>query len=337
MIEALHYHKISDGKVKCTLCPHECVLEAGERGKCRVRLNRGGILLAENYGMIPAMHLDPIEKKPLYHFYPGSSIFSIGTIGCNLSCGFCQNCDISQNEVKEFPGLSPYSPDEIVSIALSTSGNIGLAYTYNEPAVFYEFIREAAPIASEKGLKNVFISNGFIEEAPLSEIISFIDAFNIDLKSFDNGFYKTQTGGRVKPVLNTLERIRKSGKHLEITTLIIPGLNDDIIQFKSMVSWIRDHLGNKTVLHLSRYFPSYRFTIPATSVETLNRLYEIAREQLTFTYLGNLMTGERSDTYCPVCGSLMIRRSGYQAKIQGIDQGQCSSCYTPVSDFIKIS
>ncbi len=320
------------------LCPHECVLHSGERGKCRVRLNRDGVLYAENYGLIPAMHLDPIEKKPLYHFYPGSKVFSIGTIGCNLSCGFCQNCDISQSEVKEFPGLVPYLPEKIVSTAIATPDNIGIAYTYNEPVIFYEFVSETASLARKKGMKNIFISNGFIGEEALAGIIGYMDAFNIDLKSFDNSFYRENTGGRVKPVLTTLENIRKAGKHLEITNLIIPGLNDDRANFKNMISWIREHLGDKTILHLSRYFPSYNFMIPSTPVETMNILYGVAREQLVFTYLGNLRADVGSDTFCPVCGNLLISRSGYLVKIRGIGEDRCcSACYSPVSNYLKIA
>ena len=327
MREAKFYKILAGEKVRCNLCPHFCIIEPGQRGICGVRKNLDGHLKTENYGLVSAIQFDPVEKKPLYHFYPGKSILSFGSIGCNFTCGFCQNCDISQTTVDDYPWLNHYAIDQILNIATSDDSSIGIAYTYNEPTIYYEFMTDIAREAGKARLKNVMISNGFITEEPLEELMPFIDAFNIDLKAFRNEFYKEQSGARLKPVKETLKKIRSAGKHLEITNLIIPTLNDQRDIFLEMLVWIRDELGEETILHLSRYFPAYQMTIPATPGELLQELYELARSYLPFSYMGNINSDHGSDTFCPSCNNLVIERTGYSVRIRGIDEsGNCSNC-----------
>jgi pyruvate formate lyase activating enzyme len=285
---AHYYKKLEESAVQCTLCPHKCKLLPGQTGICHVRSNRQGELQTENYGKVSALHLDPIEKKPFYRFFPGSYILSLGTVGCNLQCQFCQNCEISQTGINDFPWAKDYTPDEIVKKALEISNNIGIAFTYNEPTVFYEYMLDIAKISKNRGLKNVVVSNGYINKSPLKELLPWIDAFNIDLKAFTNEFYKKQTHSQIQPVKDTLVAIRNSGKHLEITNLIIPGLNDDEQEFTEMVEWISTQLGKESILHLSRYFPRYKMAIPSTSETVLRKLYSIAKSHLKYVYIGNI-------------------------------------------------
>jgi pyruvate formate lyase activating enzyme len=263
----------------------------------------------------------------LYHFYPGRNILSFGSIGCNFTCGFCQNCDISQTTVDDYPWLNHYSIEQILNIALSDDSSIGIAYTYNEPTIYFEFMMDIARESEKAGLKNVMISNGFITKEPLEDLLPHMDAFNIDLKSFRNDFYQKQSGARLKPVKESLKQIRAAGKHLEITNLVIPTLNDREDEFLKMLEWIQGELGDETVLHLSRYFPAYQMTIPATSKETLDHLFGLAKSYLPYTYLGNISTIRGSDTYCPSCSNLLIERKGYSIHVVGMDNaGKCGRC-----------
>ena len=332
MVEAKYYQKLSEDSLRCNLCPHYCNLLEGERGKCGVRKNINGKLIAENYGVISSVHLDPIEKKPLYHYYPTSSILSIGSVGCNLSCSFCQNCDISQTTVDDYPWLRNHTVQQVLSFNDQYSENLGIAFTYNEPTVYFEFMLDLAGESHKQGLKNVMVSNGYIAPEPLSEVLELIDAFNIDLKAFNNGFYKKFTDARIKPVKENLKAVRKAGKHLEITNLIIPTLNDNEKEFEEMVKWIKNELGEHTVLHLSRYFPAYRLQYPPTPTETIERLFEISKSYLPYTYTGNLNYTPGQNTMCHQCGSLLIeRRNGYLTEIKGLDgKGKCSSCKTQI-------
>jgi pyruvate formate lyase activating enzyme len=325
--EARYYEPLDELKVRCQLCPHSCILQPGKLGKCQVKRNVGGKLIAVNYGLISAMHLDPIEKKPLYHFHPGAKVLSIGSVGCNLKCNYCQNHEISQVSVDEYVGGHFYEPEKIVSLAMSHPENLGIAYTYNEPTVYYEFMLETASTCKEAGLKNVMISNGYINRAPLLELLPFMDAFNIDLKAFTERFYRYNTRSGLKPVLETLTEIKSAGKHLELTYLLIPGQNDDMDSFKEMLQWIGDHLGKSTVLHLSRYFPAYRSRIEKTPVNLLFRFCEMARKYLDYVYLGNLTGSEAQNTICINCGKIVISRYGYFVQKSGIDyKGNCIYC-----------
>ncbi|WP_297098425.1 AmmeMemoRadiSam system radical SAM enzyme [uncultured Draconibacterium sp.] len=329
MQEALFYSKTTNGQVQCELCPWNCILSDGQTGNCKVRSNQNGVLLTEVYNKVAALGSDPIEKKPLYHFYPGKNILSVGEVGCNLHCSFCQNHRISQCKASEFIGFHNISAKKIVKEALKTWNNIGIAYTYNEPFTFYEFLLETAQLAHSKGLKNVVVSNGYINEKPLQKLLPVIDAFNIDLKAFSNDFYKKYTKGKLQPVLDTLQQIAKSPAHLEITTLVIPGLNDDTSEFKSMVNWIASELGESVPLHLSRYYPQYKLNAPATPIDTLIELYNLAKTQLQHVYLGNVSDAQRSATYCANCNAELISRNHYNTEISALDtEGKCKKCGT---------
>jgi pyruvate formate lyase activating enzyme len=325
MHTAKYFVQEAMGKVRCLLCPHQCLLSNTQTGICGVRSNQNGVLASDNYGKISAIHIDPVEKKPLYHFFPGKKILSLGSVGCNLRCNFCQNADISQVGVKDFPWLKVYAPEEIVGEAILAPDNIGIAYTYNEPIIFYEFMLDIAKISKSKGLQNVMVSNGYMNTEPLTELLPWIDAFNIDLKAFDETFYKTQTQSQLEPVKNTLQQIRKSGKHLEITNLIIPGLNDDERTFSSMVQWISKFLGRQTVLHLSRYFPNHHAKQPATSEKTLRALKDIAQHYIDYVYLGNI--AGNTTTHCHNCNALLVQRFNYETTVIGLDNsGNCKYC-----------
>ncbi|NLY91821.1 MAG: AmmeMemoRadiSam system radical SAM enzyme [Firmicutes bacterium] len=310
-----------DGNVLCTLCPHACRLADGEKGRCRGRLAQGKKLYAANYGRISALALDPVEKKPLYHFYPGSLILSVGTVGCNLSCQFCQNWQISQEEVE----TEEYSPSELVALAgqLQEKGNIGLAYTYSEPLVWFDFILDTAKLAKERGLKNVLITNGYLNPQPLSALLPYLDAVNLDLKGSDF-FYRKHCGGRLDPVLTTARRL--AGEvHLEVTNLLIPGENDQPAEIKTLVDFLAG-LDRKIPLHFSRYFPQYNLAVPPTPLATLEEAYRLAREKLSYVYLGNISDARYSATFCPQCGALLVKREAYRIKTDGIKDGRCGQC-----------
>ncbi len=326
LYEASYYEKLDNNAVKCVLCPHNCVIKEGKYGICKVRKNENGILYSLNYGQLSAVHLDPTEKKPFYHFYPGKNILSIGSIGCNLKCNFCQNSHISQiNFDKEYP-TEHHKPDLIIKEAKRVRNNIGIAYTYNEPVIWYEYMLDTAIKAKEQNLKNVIITNGYINPEPLKELTPYIDAFNIDLKAFTEDFYKKQTYSSLQPVLNTIETIASSGKHLEITNLIIPSLNDDISVFKKMLKTLVRISGKNTILHLSRYFPAYKSNIPATPKETILEFYHLAKKHLNFVYLGNIKSDIGNNTYCPNCGNLLITRTLFFTRISGMNENKCNAC-----------
>ena len=283
MHEALFYKKISGAAVQCFLCPHSCVISDNKSGFCGVRTNKGGKLYAVNYGRVASVALDPIEKKPLYHFHPGSFILSAGTVGCNLSCLFCQNWSISK-EVQT--PTEPMEPQSLVSRAQEL-GSFGIAYTYNEPFIWYEFVLETAKLAKMEGLKNVLVTNGYVSPEPLAKLLPYIDAMNIDLKSIRDGFYKKVCSRSVGPVLETI-KVSAKNCHVELTNLLIPTLNDSEEELSELVGWIYDNVGELCPLHFSRYFPCYKMTEPTTPISTLKRAEEIARKKLKYVYLGNV-------------------------------------------------
>jgi len=318
-------YKSSDEKLECLLCPHYCRLENGRTGICGVRKNTGEKIELTTYGVLSGFALDPIEKKPLYHFFPGYNILSIGSFGCNLRCDFCQNYHISQKIPKSLvPGMTL---KKIIAESADAENNIGLAFTYNEPLIWFEFMRDAANLVKEKGLHTVIVSNGYVNKNPLKEITEFIDAFNIDLKAFNDAFYRKLTGAELEPVKQSLKQISNSGKHLEITTLIIPGQNDDEKEMARETEWIAAELGKDVPLHLSRYFPTYKRDTPATADGSLKRLFEIASEKLDYVYIGNSQAEPKQNTFCSVCGALITVRTGYETKTRNLNKdGKCTSC-----------
>jgi pyruvate formate lyase activating enzyme len=316
-----------DNKAECLLCPHNCRLSNGKYGICRVRKNNGGTIESDAYGIISSLALDPVEKKPLYHFFPGHNILSAGSYGCNMRCDFCQNFTISQNSCENINRRDLATPEFIVERAKNSADNIGIAYTYNEPVIWYEFIIDTAGLARKMGLYNVLVSNGFINPEPLAELLKHTDAFNIDLKAFREEFYRKYTGASLEPVKNSLKAIVAAGRHLEITTLVIPGLNDSEKEMSEEAEWIAGELGKDVPLHLSRYFPMYRRDNPVTPEQTLQKLYEIAAEKLDYVYIGNTRTGTGQDTKCPDCGTIVTKRSGYSVQKLNLDgKGACLKC-----------
>ncbi|MEE4178279.1 MAG: AmmeMemoRadiSam system radical SAM enzyme [Bacteroides sp.] len=327
MEEARHYTHHEDGTITCKLCPNFCRLEIGDTGLCHARRNILGRLIAENYGRITALHLDPIEKKPLYHFFPGHQILSAGSFGCNFHCGWCQNSSISQAGREAFSQLKPVTPRSLAEKAIA-SGGIGLAYTYNEPTVWFEFMLDTAVLMKEAGLKNVVVTNGYIQPEPLEDLLQQSDAFNVDLKAFSPDFYRKQCGASLDIIKKNLLVISRKGAHLEITFLAIPGLNDDLVLFQEMIYWITGELGEHTPLHISRYFPSYRTQQPPAPFELLKRMYEIASQSLYYVYIGNVQgRSGMNATRCPGCGSLLSERNRYATTLNGIDSsGHCERC-----------
>ncbi len=327
--EAMFYEQSAREKLKCLLCPHHCRLREGQEGLCRVRVNREGRLLTLNYAEVASLALDPIEKKPLYHFYPGSLIFSAGTFGCNLACAFCQNYSLAHDK----PETRVIETSILVEIArqVETEGSVGVAFTYNEPSIWYEYVREAAEKLKEHGLLVVLVTNGYIEAKPLQEMLSLVDAMNIDVKAFNNDFYRQHCRGTLQPVLDTVERAAAE-THVEVTTLLIPGENDAPEEISSLARWLAS-LNKSIPLHLSRYHPAYKFNRVATPAESLKVARELAREHLDFVYLGNIL-GEENNTLCLNCGEVLVKRSVYEVEVKGLKNGHCRHCGSKI-DYIK--
>ncbi|SFH03197.1 pyruvate formate lyase activating enzyme [Desulfotomaculum arcticum] len=322
--EVIFYTKGEQGVANCKVCPRLCNIKPGQRGFCRVRENRDGVLYATNYGECSSYALDPIEKKPLYHFYPGQYILSLGTVGCNLRCGFCQNWQIAQEESP----TTYISPRQAVDLALQQKARgyscVGLAYTYSEPFMWYEYVYDTAKLAREAGLKNVLVTNGYVSEEPLKEILPYIDAMNIDVKAFTEDFYRSTCAGRLEPVKRTVE-IAYRHCHVEITTLLVTGLNDGPEEITRLAEWLSG-LNAEIPLHFSRYFPNYKMDLPPTPEKTLLQAREIARRQLRYVYIGNAPQLKASGTHCPECGQLLLDRAGYQVKVLGPAGGTCPGC-----------
>lgn len=323
--EALYWEKTETGRVHCQLCPHECRIAEGQVGLCHVRKNIGGALFSLNYARVSAAHLDPIEKKPLFHFYPGSVILSLGTVGCNLACSFCQNWSISQTG--DTTGTRPLSPEQAVQLAQSEAGNLGLAYTYNEPLIWYEYVLETSTLARAAGLKNVLVTNGYVQEAPLRQLLPFIDAMNVDIKSLRERFYRELCRGKPDPPRRTVEIAKEQGCLVEVTNLVIPNWNDSDADLQDLVDWVAS-VDPEIPLHFSRYHPAYLFTEPPTPADTLLRARELAREKLPYVYVGNLWRGEGENTECPNCGKIVIARSGFVVSRVSVTHGACDFCGT---------
>jgi len=325
MKSAAFWHPVEAGKVQCELCPHHCVIAEKKTGLCGIRRVDDGGLVAAGYGLLSARHNDPIEKKPLYHFHPGSQIFSIGGWGCNFACGFCQNWQISQAVNAQAPS---FRPDEVVQAARDQH-SLGIAYTYNEPLINYEFVRDCARLARPAGLLNVLVTNGFIEERPAAELLPLIDALNIDIKSMDEAFYKQQCRGALAPVLRFARQAVAEGCHVEITNLLIPGLNDGKEQVGRVSAWMAANLGRETPLHLSAYHPEYKMDLPSTPTAVLERALARCQRDLTYVYMGNVLSSAGQNTLCPKCAQELIVRQGYTVRIVGIVNHACRQCGRP--------
>ncbi|UCF10771.1 MAG: AmmeMemoRadiSam system radical SAM enzyme [Candidatus Bipolaricaulota bacterium] len=326
MAEAILYQRVPGGAVRCALCAHRCVIAEGGRGRCGVRTLRGGVLETLTYGRVVASGVDPIEKKPLFHFLPGSSSFSVATVGCNFSCANCQNHEIAQPSrgIQEELG-EPIAPTEIVDAA-RRAGCASIAYTYTEPTVFLEFALDTSREGCRQGLLNVFVSNGFMTREALDAIAPTLDGINIDLKAARPSFYRDVVGGVLRPVLRSIERCVEHGIWVEVTTLVIPGMNDSERELRRTARRIA-RISPDIPWHISRFFPAHRLRhLPATPIETLRRAADLGREVgLRYVYVGNV-PGEGEDTRCPACGEIVIRRHGYCVIRNALQGGCCAVC-----------
>lgn len=322
-VEASFWHAASEGRVKCDLCPQRCVIRDGERGECDLRENRGGSLYASAYGELASTAIDPIEKKPIYHFHPGDYVLSTGPNGCNLRCRGCQNYQVSQDKA-----ATHYLSAEALAQLAVAHDSPGIAYTYTEPLVWWEYVRDSCRAARDRGLYNVAVTNGFLEEEPAREIAAHLDAANVDIKSLSDEFYRDYCGGKLEPVLRTAV-IFKEKLHLEITHLLVTGLNDGEDDVAFFVKWVLDNLGRDTPVHFSRYFPHYEMDAPPTPTHHLLRAKEIAERDLYYVYLGNVAGIGGTDTNCPQCGNLLVDRKGYRAVVVGLEDGKCNNCGRP--------
>ncbi|MBN2567063.1 AmmeMemoRadiSam system radical SAM enzyme [Candidatus Woesearchaeota archaeon] len=331
-MHAAQFYEPLPGKpetVRCTLCPKFCVIPDGTVGFCGVRRNDGGTLVSLVYARPCSISIDPIEKKPLFHFLPGARTLSIGTVGCNLGCLYCQNAGIARAKPGEVQDYEAH-PETVVELARQ-KGCEAIAYTYNEPTVFYEYVLDCARLARNAGLKNIIVTNGFINPAPLAKLLPLIDAANVDLKGFDPAFYRKVCAGELKPVLATIEAVARSDTWLEVTNLLIPGKNDSPEQLRQLVDWLADRAGRDVPLHLSRFFPHYRMAaVPPTPKGTLLEARRIAQERLDHVYLGNIALAGGEDTVCPSCGETLIVRSGFGVIKNGLQDGACPRCGTRI-------
>jgi pyruvate formate lyase activating enzyme len=332
LIEARLYEKLPDQKIHCFLCAHECQIDPGKRGICQVRENRDGTLYSLVYGKVIARHVDPIEKKPLFHFLPGSRSFSIGTVGCNFQCLHCQNYDISQ-----YPRLhegaiigEEFLPEEIVAQAVE-SRSASIAYTYTEPTIFMEFAEDTARLARQKGLRNVFVSNGFMTEASATTLAGFIDADNVDLKSIRDEHYRKICKAKLLPILDTIARLKQAGVWLEVTTLVIPGDNDSESELKQIAEFIKG-IGADIPWHVSAFYPVYKMLdYPPTPAATLRKAREIGLNAgLRYVYIGNVPVEGGENTYCYECQELVIERSGYSIQGFNLKDGRCPKCQAKI-------
>ena len=322
--KALFYEKITDNKVRCNICSRHCVIMDKKRGFCKGRENNNGELYSVNYGKVCSTAIDPIEKKPLFNFHPNSSVFSIATGGCNFRCLHCQNWQISQYAPDDIPYNELY-PEDIANMAIKYNCG-GMAYTYTEPTIFYELMKDTSNIAKEKGLFNTMITNGYIEKEPLKNLK--IDAMNIDIKGNEK-FYKEVCFAKLEPVLETCVLAKKLGIHCEITNLIIPKYNDTIEDIRSIIEFVKDKLGKETPLHFTGFYPDYKLTnVPPTPAEPLINAQKMAIEEgLKYVYVGNVL-GCDENTYCPNCGELLIKRRGFSVLENNLDVVG-SSCKCP--------
>jgi len=326
--EALLYEKLPGGRVRCTVCPRKCEVADGERGFCGVRENRGGVYYSLVYGRLCAVHVDPIEKKPMFHYLPGSQALSVATAGCNFECKFCQNWRMSQFRPEQVPGVQPLSPQASVELARAQRWPT-ICFTYSEPTVFYDFVHDTAQAARSAGIGSVTISNGYLLPEALRRLSHRLTAMKVDLKAFTEKFYRETCRGTLEPVLTTLKTLKEEGMFFEIVVLIIPTLNDSPDEVKRMAEWIASDLHPDVPVHFSRFSPMYKLrNLPPTPVATLERCVTVAQgEGLNFVYLGNVPGHEKESTYCPDCKKLLIQRFGYHIRQNSVtSQGACPHC-----------
>ena len=328
--EARFYKNIDEKTVQCKLCPRGCTLQDGQRSFCRVREPKDGKLYALNYGLVTASHVDPIEKKPLFHFLPGSAIYSIATAGCNFRCKYCQNWSISQFPPEEVFN-EEMTPSDVVNNALKDKCP-SIAYTYTEPAIFYEYMFDTAIIARSRGIKNMYHSNGSLNKEPVKELCAYLDAADIDLKSFSQDFYDDVCAGYLETVLDTLKILKENKVWIEITNLIVPTLNDDMTKIRQMCVWIKDNLGDQTPIHFARFYPQYKLeNLYPTPESTLKQAHKIANDVgLKFVYIGNIPGNEAENTYCPKCNKALIKRNGYMVLENNLNSGRCKFCQNTI-------
>jgi len=326
MKEALFYKKLKNKIVQCQLCPRFCIIKPGERGKCRVRENQKGKLISLVYGKPCSLALDPIEKKPLYHFLPGQIALSIATVGCNLNCKHCQNWEISQANPEDVSSQET-KPEDVIKEAKKNKVKI-ISYTFTEPTIFYEYMLDIAKLAKKQGIKNMIVSNGFINPEPLKQLCKYIDGANIDLKSIDNNFYKKICDARVKPVLESLKILKQEEVWVEITNLLIPTLNDKEKDIERLVGWIKNNLGAEVPVHFTAFYPTYQLSnLPRTSIETLKKARKQAKKAgLKYVYTGNIPDDEGDNTFCPKCKKLLIKRRLFSVIENNLKESKCPYC-----------
>ncbi len=326
MKEALFYKKLKSKQVQCELCPKYCVITDGNRGNCGVRENKEGKLFTLVYAKACSANLDPILKKPFYHFLPGEMAFSIATVGCNLHCKFCQNWTISQAKPEDVSAMD-LPPTAVVEETKRANARI-ISYTYVEPVIFYEYMLDAAKLAKKAGLRNTIVSNGFINPEPLKQLCKYIDAANIDLKSISDKFYRETCGAWLAPVLETIKTLHKKGIWLELTNLIIPTLNDSLKDIKALIAWVKKNVGLDVPLHFTAFYPCYKLAhLPPTPPEILLKARQLAlKAGLKYVYAGNILNVETNSTYCPKCRKLLIRRIGFTVAENNIEKGKCKFC-----------
>lgn len=329
--EAMYYEKMDETRMLCQLCPHECIIFPKKRGDCHNRINYNGKLYTIAYANPCAVHVDPIEKKPLFHFLPTSKAFSIATAGCNLSCMNCQNWNISQVGPEETRNYD-LPPQKVVDRCINYNCD-SIAYTYSEPIAFYEYTYDTSVIARQKGIKNIFISAGYIHKKPLRKISKYLDAANIDLKSFDDDIYKKLNAGSLQPVLNTLKILKEEGVWIEITNLIVPSWTDDMDMIKKMCEWLTEKGLDEAPLHFSRFTPRYKLKhLPVTPVSKMNNARKIAQQAgMKYVYIGNVPGHEGESTFCPDCGKVLLKRRGFYILENNLNKDQCKYCNAEIA------
>jgi pyruvate formate lyase activating enzyme len=324
--EASFWKKNQDKKIQCNLCSHNCKINDGKVGICNVRKNENGKLFSLIYNTYSSIAADPIEKKPFYHFYPGTKALSMGTVGCNFKCDHCQNYSISTADSKSLH-MQEFTPEKVVELIKQYSCQ-GVSYTYNEPTIWHEFCYDSAQLVKEAGFYTCYVTNGYINEEPLRELSPLLDAMNIDVKSFEEDFYQKICKARLEPVLNTCILAKELGIHIELTYLVIPTINDSLENIGEFCKWIINKLGETTPVHFSRFHPDHNMTdLPRTPMETLLSIYDMAKKiGILYPFLGNVSSGEHDNTYCPKCGNVCIIRNGFSIVFNGLKDKKCIKC-----------